>query len=49
VKKHGKPEVGQRVFIRTQQYLDCGPEGRFVETSAVVPAQEARGGPVTEV
>jgi hypothetical protein len=49
VKKHGKPEVGQRVFIRTQQYLDCGPEGRFVETSAVVPAQEARGGPATEV
>jgi hypothetical protein len=48
VKKHGKPAVGQRVFIRTQQYLDGGHD-EFQETSAVVPAQEARDGPATEV
>ena len=48
VKKHGKPEVGQRVFIRTKQYLDCGPEDWFLETSAIVPAKEAGGGPATE-
>ena len=48
VKKHGKPAAGQRVFIRTRQYLDCGHD-EFRETSAVVPAKEARGGPATEV
>jgi hypothetical protein len=37
VAKHGKPKAGERVFIRTRQYLD-GPEDPFVETSAVVPA-----------
>lgn len=49
VKKHGKPGVGQRVFIRTRQYLDGGPEDRFEETSAVVPAKEARSGRAKEV
>jgi hypothetical protein len=48
VKKHGKPAVGQRVFIRTRQYLDGGHD-EFLETSAVVPAQEAQGGPATAV
>ena len=49
VQKHGKPAVGQRVFIRTRQYSDGGPEDLFEETSAVVPAAEARGGPAKGV
>ena len=43
VEKHGWPEAGQRVFIRTRQYLDGGHD-EFQETSAVVPAPETRGG-----
>lgn len=43
VAKHGKPQAGQRVFIRTKQYLD-GPEDLFQETSAVVPANGGEGG-----
>ena len=48
VRKHGKPKAGQRVFIRTKQYLDGGHD-EFLETSAVVPAKEGRGGRATGV
>jgi hypothetical protein len=39
VEKHGRPAVGQRIFIRTRQYLDGGQD-KFHEFSAVVPAEE---------
>jgi hypothetical protein len=38
VEKHGRPAVGQRVFIRTRQYMDGGQD-EFQEFSAVVPAE----------
>ena len=42
VEKHGEPKGGEKVFIRTRQYLDGGHDG-FLETSAVVPAPSAKG------
>jgi hypothetical protein len=38
VEKHGRPAVGQRVFIRTRQYMDGGQD-EFQEVSTVVPAE----------
>jgi hypothetical protein len=46
VEKHGKPAVGQRVFIRTRQYKDGGHD-EFQEVSAVIPAENAWDDPAT--
>jgi hypothetical protein len=48
VEKHGWPAVGQRVFIRTRQYMDGGHDG-FQEFSAVVPAEEGWDDPAKGV
>jgi hypothetical protein len=43
IRKHGKPAVGQRIFIRTRQQCDGGHDG-FLEVNAVVPPQNAPSG-----